>query len=1135
MTKGLDLLGALLGPDDDDDDGASWSYRPGASAAVAGQTPPPNSQYVPWQDETEQLREKGPPPEAPKWRRAQLATDVGRAAEAAGLPSGRAAQVGRGEGEYEVVADGAKPDRPFRNPLNSEIERREGDDGVNGSPLGHMARIREVEDDWLAGEYNRRLGQDPAGEGVNLSPAGARAYHQMLLKESPAHAANFPGGEARLNILANVKAREAGRIGARHDVHPFLRQGLRWREKNEGLATLEALTLLPIPGSAAVRGLVGGLAGGVRGALQPIANLAARYSGEALIGTGRAVGGAAASAFERVGQNALGKLRSIGGQWNEIRAAGKVAERADDAVREYQAAHMVSESGAPSLHIDPSGVVQHAPDSMSLLAQGRPVEWVVERNLVFRSPRRSPRSGLGFDDAVEDLRNVGYSDRRAAATEAHRTAELLGLQREASAAREAYSAAGPSRVGLLEGVGDAAMSGARRGWERGVATADRLTEGLPSAREGFHRTYEAVGRHFPGENVADWVLDADRVGLRPRALLPARSAVGEVIDRRGVKLGVPRAAGVFAVQRGAVMAGIHAPALGAAAKDAASVAYDKVREWGNKIYDFTNPTDFSEPAARPAATPAATPAARREPEPAATTPVRREPEPAPAARQTKLKDTGRVAPKPPPVKAPQPPPPDPEHQGVPGADEGRNYTPAASFTRKRAGFPSPDFRKSAADCAHCEGEGCGHCMIPNFWDDDEDDDMDKGPPPSLLDHDYRQDFIRDARQKSSQERRTVLEEGMRDAAVRRFNQGMTIDRAAASQRPADEAPSPRRGIETPPPVAAHKGPPPTASDALFKQPVDDPHEGWAWRDRSPSHLPMSESDTAAMLDRGTFSILSAGKGPADATGAAWNDPVFRQRHEGLRNALKQHGFRYTEVRGNYGAHEVSFIVHHEHDPSLPPANAVLVHHPLGAATPPSEFALIRQLGARHQQESVIHSRPVEGQEGSVGRHNEMHFVTGSDAGLHRGGQGVNPLSEDAENFYTVVRHPYGDIARHTKFSLNFDFEKPLRPMTDTKFAGMRLGTHGVLIKSDCRIPVTVVGHGRDLWVAVDDPGRWPGTEVARLGMPVVAVDPSRFVATAAADDRVEKALRTRLGPILAATGDGPLPKMAHEVATEILG
>ncbi len=171
------------------------------------------------------------------------------------------------------------------------------------------------------------------------------------------------------------------------------------------------------------------------------------------------------------------------------------------------------------------------------------------------------------------------------------------------------------------------------------------------------------------------------------------------------------------------------------------------------------------------------------------------------------------------------------------------------------------------------------------------------------------------------------------------------------------------------------------------------------------HIDLSPDKLQEKLNHGHYSIISAGRSASDPKekDLPWDHPIFKERHEKLRQDLIHHGYDHTEIHGKYGAPEMSFIVHHK--PELPSPvgyqKAFMVHH-----KSTSEHESIRKLGKKYNQESVIHSK---------GGQNEMHFVTGQHAGTHHKGEG-HELKPAADDYYSEVSHPSGS---KTKFALNF--------------------------------------------------------------------------------------------------------------------
>jgi len=170
---------------------------------------------------------------------------------------------------------------------------------------------------------------------------------------------------------------------------------------------------------------------------------------------------------------------------------------------------------------------------------------------------------------------------------------------------------------------------------------------------------------------------------------------------------------------------------------------------------------------------------------------------------------------------------------------------------------------------------------------------------------------------------------------------------------------------------------------------------------------LSKPQLDRVLKRGNYSIISAGRNGEDARekGMSPDHPEFHARHEKLRAELHKRGLKHTEVEGHYGSKEPSFIVYHHHDtkPRAAKGRAFVVHH-----QGPSEFAQIRKLGKKFNQDSVIHSK---------GGSHEMHYTTGLKAGKHIKGAG-HDYTPRAEDMYTKVKTP-GHVS---KFALRFSWD-----------------------------------------------------------------------------------------------------------------
>ena len=179
----------------------------------------------------------------------------------------------------------------------------------------------------------------------------------------------------------------------------------------------------------------------------------------------------------------------------------------------------------------------------------------------------------------------------------------------------------------------------------------------------------------------------------------------------------------------------------------------------------------------------------------------------------------------------------------------------------------------------------------------------------------------------------------------------------------------------------------------------------------PGHeVALTKAALDALLQGGNYSIISAGRNPAHADEAklAEDDPVFAARHERLKADIVAHGFNFTEAVGHYGGKEHSLVVYHAEpsDEAAKSGLSVIVHHETGGQ---SEYAYIRGLGRKYNQDSVIHSEAG---------HHEMHYTVGDKVGRFHPGGGFKyvPLADD---FFTVAKLASGDAS---KFSLVFDWD-----------------------------------------------------------------------------------------------------------------
>ena len=183
---------------------------------------------------------------------------------------------------------------------------------------------------------------------------------------------------------------------------------------------------------------------------------------------------------------------------------------------------------------------------------------------------------------------------------------------------------------------------------------------------------------------------------------------------------------------------------------------------------------------------------------------------------------------------------------------------------------------------------------------------------------------------------------------------------------------------------------------------------------------LTKEELKAVLKKGHYSILSAGRNPADPDEAElpWDDPVFVERHAALKAELESLGFPHTEIEGHYGLPEMSFFV--IHGDTARTKGPFMIHH-----KSVTEHAAIRNLGEKYNQESVIHSKD--------GRH-ELHYTSGENLGRFNPGSGYK-FVPNAKDYFTVVYHEGVAMVRPdmtklteagisaSKFTLEFNWDK----------------------------------------------------------------------------------------------------------------
>lgn len=152
------------------------------------------------------------------------------------------------------------------------------------------------------------------------------------------------------------------------------------------------------------------------------------------------------------------------------------------------------------------------------------------------------------------------------------------------------------------------------------------------------------------------------------------------------------------------------------------------------------------------------------------------------------------------------------------------------------------------------------------------------------------------------------------------------------------------------------------------------------------HISIHSKDFAEALKNGPISIISAGVNPNNPEDRALTDQQVGERYKRLEQDLKDHGYKYTKVKGHYGGEEDSFIVFHADENHM------------------------NQLGEKYNQDSVIHA---------AGGKNKLHFTTGDNKGKHHKGDGHEEVP-DAKDYYSVVKTSDGV---EKKFSLGLDFGK----------------------------------------------------------------------------------------------------------------
>jgi hypothetical protein len=175
---------------------------------------------------------------------------------------------------------------------------------------------------------------------------------------------------------------------------------------------------------------------------------------------------------------------------------------------------------------------------------------------------------------------------------------------------------------------------------------------------------------------------------------------------------------------------------------------------------------------------------------------------------------------------------------------------------------------------------------------------------------------------------------------------------------------------------------------------------------------LTKAELQELLATGRFALVSAGPNPKVDADKNLSEQEVKERHTQLGNQLRDAGYCYTNVTGHYGGIEDSYLV--------------MVHD--------AERDDVRKLGETFHQDSVIYAEHGKW---------EMHYTFGEHAERNEMhvGEGWQEVP-DADDFFTVVRHPDGTT---TKFTLNFDFDNYVKwkaLMNLLKKGGMTMGPRG---------------------------------------------------------------------------------------------
>lgn len=186
-----------------------------------------------------------------------------------------------------------------------------------------------------------------------------------------------------------------------------------------------------------------------------------------------------------------------------------------------------------------------------------------------------------------------------------------------------------------------------------------------------------------------------------------------------------------------------------------------------------------------------------------------------------------------------------------------------------------------------------------------------------------------------------------------------------------------------------------------------------------NHVYLSKQKLKEILNRGNYSIISAGRNGADYSPEAkydHKDIAFQRRHEMLVNILDTAGIKYTEGIGSYGNVEPAIMILHGDYPIPDDVLKVLmVHRPQDKTGAIKAF--ISRLGQRFNQDSIIHvDESKKPPEENKGPENSYEYTSGPKKGKICGDDGWTDMT-DASDYYTEIPHTLDGVEK-TKFQLN---------------------------------------------------------------------------------------------------------------------